>query len=282
MSAFTGVVVQTEMRKRLDNASYGYYRVNVATPAFGKDSWGFYNNRELITDTVVKLKGEYHRMGPLTCQTDKVMYMAVRPEWIANLEDGKGKIDGLYIWDVPELALTEAGKQAIVDRLFKPLSGNHRREALVLYIRDLEEELKELEEAEKSPKLIAVEKAKLEAELATLKERLTWAPFWTFQIFDSGACRFRCFLNCFLITGATIRQIKRRRGGGRSVFIFVGEQHTPGQSSRRGRLSSHVDGENNRGRSQRRSRCAAHPGSRRAAPESSGVGEGIGDAGEGR
>lgn len=122
-SSVWGLDAQTDMQKCLANADLGYLSINLIHLFCGVDSWGFYNNQPLNDDKVQQMHQLFHTMGPLVCQTDKVVYMAMNPEWYSNVTTPV--ITGKYMYQVPLLKLTPAGEQALADREFWLLSGNH-------------------------------------------------------------------------------------------------------------------------------------------------------------
>lgn len=144
MAAVWGLEAQTEIQKRLDAADLGYLRMDIVDPFCGVSAWGLFNDRPLDPQKVESIRKSYHLMGPLACQNDKVIYLPMNPAWFVG--PTTPVIAGKYVYQVPLLELTPAGKQALADGEFHPLSGNHRRAALVLYYEDLQESLKLLNE----------------------------------------------------------------------------------------------------------------------------------------
>lgn len=102
------------------------------------------------------------------------------------MDDLTPVITGKYIYQVPALKFTPEGEQALANDEIHPLSGNHRRAALVLYVADLEAALKTLNEELDALELDADKTAKME-EIRIMSKRLTDAPFWAVKVYDIGA-----------------------------------------------------------------------------------------------
>lgn len=183
MAAVWGLEAQTEIQKRLDAADLGYLRMDIVDPFCGVSAWGLFNDRPLDPQKVESIRKSYHLMGPLACQNDKVIYLPMNPAWFVG--PTTPVIAGKYVYQVPLLELTPAGKQALADGEFHPLSGNHRRAALVLYYEDLQESLKLLNEELEDLAGDAL-KAK-QQEVKVMQKRMENAPFWTIKVYDIGA-----------------------------------------------------------------------------------------------
>lgn len=172
------------MQAKLVLADLGFCCMNIVDSPCGVGSWARVNTRPLGRNGVQDLFHKFNSVGPLKCQADKVIFVPMRPTWFKNKT--VKVINGQYISDIPVLELTLEGTQAIADDKFHPLNGNHRRAALGMYCKKLEAELAAL--------LLEVEDLKGEDEVAKLKEitvmehRVKWAPYWTIQVYDIGAC----------------------------------------------------------------------------------------------
>lgn len=183
MSIVWGLDAQTEMQKRLQDADLGHLSMNLVDPICGKEAWGRYNNRPLTETKIEQIRSNYHSMGALSCQVDKVIYLPLRPTWFEG--PTTPVITGKYVHQVPILKLTPDGEEALRAGLIRPLSGNHRREALVRYCADLANALEvlklergDLEGAERDAK---------DVEIKIMSERVKHAPFWTIKVYDIGA-----------------------------------------------------------------------------------------------
>lgn len=183
MSAITGLQAKTEAAKKLKACHMGYLRMNIDKPACGKGAWGKYNGRPLADTVVQGMRKEFRGSGPLNCQPEKVIYLPVRKSWFEGTPTME--IDGLYIWDVAELKLTDEGRQAIADGEFNPLNGNHRRAAVEWYVMDLTADLAALVAVRMG--LAGAEADAKDEEIAAMEKRLLYAPFWTVQLYDIGA-----------------------------------------------------------------------------------------------
>lgn len=172
------------MQKRLDDAELGFLKMDIVNPPCGAQAWGKYNDRPLNMTKVEEMRGLYHTMGVLSCQLDKVIYLPLRKSWF--VDEVTPVIAGKYIHQVPALKFTPEGKQALADGEVHPLSGNHRRAALVLYVADLQAALKtlkaELEELEGNE-----EKTAKTEEIRIMSKRLEDAPYWAVKVYDIGA-----------------------------------------------------------------------------------------------
>lgn len=186
MSVVWGLEAQTEMQKRLEEADLGHLRMDIVNPCCGKQAWGGFNDRPLNEAKVEDLRAKYHSTGPLCCQADKVIYLPMRPTWFEG--PTLPVIAGKYVNQVPILKLTAEGKKALASNRIRPLSGNHRREALCRYHEDLVEALKLLND--ELGGLEGEEKAAKEAEIEKMSKRVEDAPFWTIKIYDLGASFF--------------------------------------------------------------------------------------------
>lgn len=182
MSLVWGLEDQTEMQKRLEGADLGYLRMNIVDPFCGVSAWGLYNSRLLIDAAVNKILEAYKAIGVLACQVDKVIYLPMRASWFVG--STIPVISGKYVYEVPLLKLTAEGEAALAAGLITPLSGNHRRAALVLYYNQLVAQLKQLEEEVKG--LEDEEKIEKNQEIAVMRKRVEHAPFWTVRIYDYG------------------------------------------------------------------------------------------------
>lgn len=182
MSSVWGLEAQTEIQKRLAEADLGYLRMDIVNPFCGADAWGFYNNRPLDRDKVQKMREMFHSMGPLPCQTDKVIYLPLNPVWFEP--PTTSEITGKYVYEVPIIKLTEAGEKALAAGEIHPLSGNHRRAALVLYHGDLVDALAALEIETEG--LGNVELERKQREIDVMKNRVENAPFWVIKVYDIG------------------------------------------------------------------------------------------------
>lgn len=183
-SSVWGLEAQTDIQKRLADADIGYMRIDLVEPFCGVGSWGYYNNRPLENLKVQEMRKLFHSMGPLACHPDKVIYMAMNPEWFSN--QTTPVIAGKYVQELPLLELTPAGKRALAAGEFHPLSGNHRRAALVLYHQDLVAALTALKKEAKKEKLQGDQLRAKEDEIKVMTTRVANSRFWTIQVYNIG------------------------------------------------------------------------------------------------
>lgn len=184
MSSVIGVDATTKIQRKLVDANIGFMCMDIVNPLCGTKAWGKFNNRPIRDAGVLELTKQFHTMGALKCQADKVLFVPMKRSWFKNATIPV--INGQYINDVPRLELTEEGKKAIAAGKVQPLNGNHRRRALEQYCADLAAQLLKLvEEAEGLETDAAAGKLR---EIKLMEERIEWAPYWTIQVHDIGAC----------------------------------------------------------------------------------------------
>ena len=134
------------------------------------------------------------------CSNDHSMDITFDPDWLENRDDILKSVDGLTIDQVPVLKFSPKGKLAIKGGNLWVLGGNHRRMAVIKYMKKLEAE------SEKTKELIAkIKDGKTEDELANLSEdnqatlrlweeklpildaKMKTSRLWSVRIYDRGA-----------------------------------------------------------------------------------------------
>lgn len=186
MSSIVGVEATTKIQKKLVAANLGFLCMDIVDPPCGAKAWGRFNTRLTGDAGVNDLVAKFHEVGPLKCEADKVLFVPMKRSWFTN--ELIQVINGQYIQDVPRLVLTEEGEKAIANGEMQPLNGNHRRKALAKYLADLVARLEKLvaQAGELEDDKAAL--AEKQREIEVMEERVEWAPYWTIQVHDIGAC----------------------------------------------------------------------------------------------
>lgn len=198
------------MLSKVEEFNMGYVRFNLLDPICGANAWGSINHRalepkivsvliwksvycireqRLIRTKVKKMVDDFGGgVGQLNAQSDKALKLAVRPDWISCTP--VATINGLYILEIPTLDLTQMGEEANERNQLKPLSGNHRRAAVVEFNAQLEkrlnalnEEIEKLDDADFTPESQAAI-AELKAQETKLLRRIECSQWWGVQLFD--------------------------------------------------------------------------------------------------
>jgi hypothetical protein len=170
--------------------------VNVIDPPGGSE-WGKYNDRIVDADWKAGLV-ESFAVRLDNCTDATAMEVAVEREWLEN-EVIPETVEGCDIKAVPRMKLSEIGKSKVAKTEGKGkqwgnllfLGGNHRRSALQVHVKKLEDDLKnkqkEIERVETSgeDQQTDVELLKSEAEKMTTK--LDAAQLWVVRLYDRGA-----------------------------------------------------------------------------------------------
>jgi hypothetical protein len=133
------------LRDEAEKAFIGIMKINVIKPLPGV-VWGRFNDREYLPSWIEKLVEMFPTRLKNSTMNKTAMYGAVRPSWVENIKERLTSVEGKQIGQVPLLELSEEGKKAVPVQELWMLSGNHRREALTIHIKNKMEELRELEE----------------------------------------------------------------------------------------------------------------------------------------
>jgi len=178
---------------RKAEARIGYMAINLYDPP-SYATWGKYNDRKIKEVWVDGLVGDF-RQRYNNCSETTCIDVAIRPEWLKNLEDVRGVIDGRKIKTIPLLEFTEEGEKAMEEERLIMLGGNHRREAVGRYVDWLEREIKSGEAVVKKKEEAlgstfvgeaAREVEKLRDRLSIHKEVAEGARFWAVRLYDRG------------------------------------------------------------------------------------------------
>lgn len=188
-----GVVAETDfmsfptkvLNQRKTNAQIGYLSMNLYDPP-AEARWGVYNDRKInggwVTYLVTDFKREYGN-----CMEDDSIEIAIKPEWIKNIDQVMQKIGGMSIKDLPEMEFSEEGQAAISPDKLVILGGNHRRAAVRQYVDDMEAEIEIEEKKLKMKGSEAVEETSaLRARIGRMKAVASEARFWAVRLYDQG------------------------------------------------------------------------------------------------
>ena len=184
----------TKFDKLLKEASLGYYKARIWGPDEIPGTWGAVNDREIKDPRKGTMQKSYKTEGIQRCRVDTVIKMAMKGSWLNG--SGVPDIEGRSIDEVPELELTEAGKEAGAAGLLKPLEGLGRRGGIEYVYKELEASLnaarakvtkidgmKNISTQAKDEKLV------LGLEIIELRQQLEMCTYWTFRIIDGGEWR---------------------------------------------------------------------------------------------
>jgi hypothetical protein len=190
-STFSGVE-KTILNKVMKEAELGYLSMNLFRPPPGA-FWGHFNDRRLDSKWADQLAGNF--TGHLdNCVDDKAIPVAIKKEWLKDAGKLLGTVAGLLIKDVPVMEFTEEAKEEVAKDNIWALGGNHRREALTVYInRKLEActakqaELERIsldgEDGKDSDTLGA-----LRRDIEILEAEITASTHWVVIVYDRGTC----------------------------------------------------------------------------------------------
>lgn len=179
------------LNKRKAEAKIGYMAMNLYSPPKAA-TWGVYNDRKIsdmwVQSLVKSFKGVLEHNYEKNC-----IEIAIRPEWLKNRDAVLTSIDGLGIEEMPHMEFTEEGEAAMAPDKLIVVGGNHRRQALRIYVDWLEariaNEEKLLEKAsEAAPSDAAVDLSQPTPRelLAVMKEEKEQSCYWAVRMYDIG------------------------------------------------------------------------------------------------
>jgi hypothetical protein len=191
-------------------ALLGYMAIDIYRPPAGA-FWGAFNERVVVERSVDGLVSKFKSGQLESCIDETAIELAVKPEWIANLDDKVEHVSGMDIEGVPEIKFTEDGSKEILHppswKLLPPgagnlwfLGGNHRREALTRFLDSVDARRQVLKvKVEKITKAMeekseggSNEEEELEQAKAELKEKtetLRHGGKWAVRLYDRGTER---------------------------------------------------------------------------------------------
>lgn len=183
--------------KREKQARLGFMRMNVISPPDGT-KWGHFNDRIYRPDWIRSLVEQYpYKL--LNCTDSTAMTATVRRSWVENLDEAVESVhNGGHIDQVPLLKLTAEGEKAAKAEGLWMFSGNHRREALEIYLKGekdklalLDAKLAKVLEKQKDGGItykLDVKESALEEEAEALRAVIEKNSHWAVRIYDRGEC----------------------------------------------------------------------------------------------
>jgi hypothetical protein len=173
-------------------AQIGFMSMNIYPPPPGA-FWGEFNNRKLHEEWIDDLMKDFIRRID-NCVDESAIDVAVKREWIKNIDDKLETSDGSKIHLLPEITFTELGLKEIEPRNLWMLSGNHRREAVKRFLNQLTEENKVLGDRVKKLESKSKPSDENKKEIESFKEKIgkndatiAKAKKWTVRLYDRGA-----------------------------------------------------------------------------------------------
>jgi hypothetical protein len=190
----------------MSNAFLGFLSIDVIQPPEGT-IWGVFNNRPLDVRWVNTMSQAF--AGNLdNCTNKDSMDAALNPTWLKNRRPYLQKVDGLGAEDVPLLEPTAEGELAFKKNNLWMLGGNHRRMALIKYLKVLQKELerrtqdiaqaKEGKTADQIAQLYMADESTLkasEARAKALEARISTSRLWTVKVYNKGTRSDRTYVD---------------------------------------------------------------------------------------
>jgi hypothetical protein len=190
------------LRKTMEENVLGFMRLNIVNPPAGT-YWGRFNNRTISHKWVDELYDSFAKSIDY-CLEANTMDVALDPKWITiGKEKMMARLGGLDIEDLPLIAFTWEGAEAIKNNNLWVLSGNHRCLAILKYVKHLNEELQHAKE-----RMEEITGKKTEVELANMgenakqqltavrkhvemiEEKIEQSSYWTVKVYDRGALSY--------------------------------------------------------------------------------------------
>jgi hypothetical protein len=191
-----------DLRRSKTNSILGYLAMDVVRPPDGA-MWGKFNNRAL-DEGWVDTMAESFAANMDNCANDHSMEIALDPDWLENAEQILKSVDGLTIEQVPIIKFNAKGKIAIKEDNLWVLGGNHRRMAVLKYMKIMEAEsektkqsiakAKEGKTEDDIAKLYAEDEGMLkwsEERVKVLEAKMETSRLWSVRVYDRGACSER-------------------------------------------------------------------------------------------
>lgn len=200
---FFGIKIDNVRRKK-EQASLGKFRLDIVTPPDGA-RWGQFNDRRVDTSWVLHLFNEFK--GVLdNCIDATTIDVVVRRRWVGNLPktfaERLQRVDNLESDDeVPVVEFTPEGVGEMPAEGLWIMGGNHRREALRMYVDDLESKLEDAKErasrlrksANEGGNILATSAAAERAQLIAqeLEKKIARSRLWVVNLYDKGESHTR-------------------------------------------------------------------------------------------
>jgi hypothetical protein len=187
------------VRRKKELASLGKYNLDIVTPPNGA-RWGQFNDRRVDTAWVLKLFHEFQ--GVLdNCIDATTIDVVVKRRWVGNLpktfDERLQRVESVAKEKVPLVEFTPEGIVEMPVEGLWMMGGNHRREALKLYVEDLEKKLDDAKDQasrfrkegnDEGGDIIALS---AEAERAQLiaqeyEKKIARSRLWVVNLYDKG------------------------------------------------------------------------------------------------
>jgi hypothetical protein len=174
-----------ELDRRKAAARVGFVSMDLYEPP-SEATWGRYNDRKVNHMWVMQLVEDFKREYGNCSEKDSIE-LAIKPEWLKNLDEVPKAIDGLGIEEVPQMEFTEEGLAAISPDNLVMLGGNHRRKAVHIYVDWLKSQIQVEEKRLKTKESEGADGVRaLSAKIKEMKEEMDLSCFWAVQIYDLG------------------------------------------------------------------------------------------------
>jgi hypothetical protein len=184
------------LRKSKMDAWIGYLAMDIIDPPDGA-IWGKFNNRALDHNWIRSMTETFATRVD-NCLDLCSMEVAVDPCWLIDSHSALKSVDGLTVDKVPVMKFTPQGEIAIKHNNLWMLGGNHRRLALIKYIKSLEEKVALSKEAIVTTKDDNTDKDdsdpdfnkklnELQDSVKELEDKIASSRMWTVKLYDRGA-----------------------------------------------------------------------------------------------
>jgi hypothetical protein len=183
-----------------EEANMGYLTLDILNPPEGT-VWGHFNDR-IINHSQVEALVESFKLSFDNCTNSTAMYIAVKPEWVSNIDQKVQTVRGKTIDMVPLMAFTPEGAKAIEDDNLWVLSGNHRRQALQIHVQRMQDKLDEVKEQRASMHSKQAEggfqsdanakEMQADMEVRQMEQAIAMTSRWAMQVYNRGAWRNGC------------------------------------------------------------------------------------------
>ena len=132
----------TELRALKRQAELGYSSMELFEPPAGA-KWGMYNDRKVEDKAVKKLVEAYKGLVD-NCTEGTAIDVAVRRGWLEEAASFHSTVEGMRIGEVNELKFSAAGEAVMKQEHLVMLGGNHRREAVMVYVGEKKKKREEI------------------------------------------------------------------------------------------------------------------------------------------
>jgi hypothetical protein len=197
---FNGYEITT-LREKKRGAELGMLSMKLFEPPAGAH-WGQFNDRPVDGKAVKELVSDFERLVD-NCTDGTAIDIAVKKAWLDPGVVLHKTVEGMRIAEVHELKFTEAGQAAIAPDNLWILGGNHRREAVQVYVNEKKRERdvakKRLESHGGKSKSVGGggdeegsatrELEELKAAVKKLEEAIAKASVWVVKVYDRGEVR---------------------------------------------------------------------------------------------